>query len=315
MLKGRMNGSLEGGEARTTQCGYVALLGAPNVGKSTLMNALVGHKLAAVTPKAQTTWHTLTGIRTEGERQVIFLDTPGVLTEAYTLHEAFTRSIERARQDADVLLVVLDPTRSSGDRRGDMLLELVKGADRPTVVAVNKADQASAARVADEEEWARQHVGGPVVQLSAVSGAGLEELLEAIVTVLPKGPFLYPSDDVAAEPVRTFVIELIREVIFERFSQEVPYAVMPVIDEFREDGDPIYIGVTLYVERESQKEILIGRGGGAIRGLGTEARHRIEALVGTSVYLDLWVKVLPNWRRKARQVRRLGFELPSASGG
>lgn len=298
------------GHGARARSGYVALVGPPNAGKSALMNALVGEKLAAVTPKAQTTWRGLTGIRTESGRQMIFLDTPGVLEETYVLHRALTRSIERAVHDADVVVVVLDPTRGSEARRGALLGSALEAVDGPAACAVNKVDAASEERVAQEEEWARGQWGCPTFRVSAEKGMGLEELLAWVGDQLPEGPYLYPEDDVAAEPVRAFVVEIIREVVFEQFGQEVPYAVMPSIEEYREEPTRTYIAVTLHVERESQKGIVVGRGGRAIRGLGTEARARIEAFLGTSVYLDVWVKVLVNWRKKAKQVRRFGFELP-----
>lgn len=314
MSEGGEGGVAEAPTERVTRCGYVALIGPPNVGKSTLLNAMVGEKLAAVTSKAQTTWRGLRGLRTVGCTQMILMDTPGLLKESHLLHRALSRGVERAIEEADVIALVVDPSRPEGARRPELLRSVLAGVGKAVIGVVNKVDAAPSRRVTEEESWLLEQFQGPVVKVSARSGSGLEELLERLELELPRGPFLYPSDELATDPTRVFVVELIREVIFEQFDQEIPYSVMPVIEEFRSESERTYIGVMLHVERESQKGILVGRGGGAIRRLGTEARGRIEGFLGTSVYLDLWVKVLGNWRKKAKEVRRFGFELPQGAG-
>jgi GTPase len=293
-----------------TRVGYVTLLGAPNVGKSSLLNRFVGERLSIVTPKAQTTWSRVTGILTEGTSQIIFLDTPGILDPRNLLETSFLSSAATAVREADVLLVLLDPTRPLGGDRRERIREAAAGASAPVLVVVNKVDAAPAPPVEAEAAWGREHLSPEVHRISALSGEGVPGLLEAIRERLPRGPFLYPPDEIASEPVRFFAAELVRETVFEEFQQEIPYSVFCQVEEFRESRDPVYIGVNIYVERPSQKGMLIGEKGRAIRKLGTRSREKLEHFLERPVYLDLWVKVLPKWRKKADHLRRLGFQLP-----
>lgn len=294
-----------------TRTGYVTILGSPNVGKSTLLNRLVGERLSIVTPKAQTTWRRITGILTEGDCQAIFLDTPGVLEPRDLLHRAFLGIAREAVREADILLVILDPTRPLDPGRRERLASLREECAAPVLVAVNKIDAADPEAVAREEEWARKALSPEGThRISATSGEGVGELLAAIRERLPSGPFLYPPDDLATEPVRFFAAELVRETIFERFRQEIPYSVFCEVEEFREEDKRTYVQVNIVVERASQKGILIGDKGTAIRELGRQSREKLEHFLGRPVYLDLWVKVLPNWRKKRGHLRRLGFHVP-----
>jgi GTP-binding protein Era len=293
-----------------TRAGYVALLGRPNAGKSTLMNALVGEKLSIVTPRAQTTWQRVTGIRTTASYQMIFLDTPGLL-HARDLHQrSMLGEAHAALEDADVVLLILDPTRALDAPAAEVVRTSLALARAPVVAAINKADEASGRQLELAERWVAQEVRGRALRVSALRGEGFGPLLEALAERLPESPFFFPEDDLATQPVRFFVQELIREVVFEQFADEVPWSVAARVDEFRESEDPVYIGLTLYVERDSQKGILLGSGGRAIRQLGMEARQRIETFLGTRVYLDLWVKVLRGWRRRHRHLTRLGYKVP-----
>lgn len=296
--------------AATTRAGYVTLVGRPNAGKSTLLNALVGERLSIVSSKEQTTWQRVTGILTEEGVQMIFLDTPGLLVPGDRFQRSMLGEAHEALREADVVLTVLDPTRRLSDGDRGTLRDAHELSSAPSIVAVNKVDVAEEGAVADREAWAREGLRGTVIRVSAAEGTGLDTLKGLLRERLPESPFLYPEEDLASEPVRFFVTELVRETVFEQYRQEIPYSVVARVEEFRESQDPVYIGVTLYVERKSQKGILVGQGGSAIRSLGTAAREKIEHFLGRRVYLDLWVKVLPGWRRRDRDLRRLGFRVP-----
>ncbi len=304
-------------ESRT---GYVALVGRPNAGKSTLMNAFLGEHLSIVTPKAQTTWRRVTGILSDEAAgiQMIFLDTPGLLAPTDLLQQAMLAAAKEAMEEADVILLVLDAAAPADPRSLGSLEGVLEGASNvPLLAAVNKCDAAPTGRVADLCTWAGEALGAEPHQVSALEGQGIDGLKTRIGEVLPPGPFLYPSEDIARDPVRFFVAEMIRESVFEMFRQEVPYSVFCAIEEYRESQDPIYIQAHLFVERKSQKGILLGKGGSSIRRLGTASRKKIEDFLQRKVYLDLWIKVLPDWRRKRGHLKRLGFPVPDpeATGG
>ena len=292
-----------------TRAGVVALIGAPNAGKSTLLNALIGEELSIVTPKAQTTWRRVSGIRTSERAQMIVVDTPGLLEVRDLLQRCMLEEAREAVRDADLVLLVLDATRRSDARR---VVERGGPLDTsaPLFVALNKSDVAKPADVEATAEWVVRELGGRPFSVSALEGTGVESLRAAIEESLPISEHLYPPDDIASQPVRFFVAELVREVVFERFDQEIPYATFCAVDEFRESQDPVYIQVTLFVERPSQKGIVIGERGSAIRAVGEAARIRIERFLGRRVYLDLWVKVLPGWRRERTHLARFGFLVP-----
>ncbi len=300
---------------KATFCGYVALVGAPNAGKSTLLNALVGEPLSIVTAKAQTTWRRITGIRSTAAHQMIFLDTPGVLEPRDMLHRSLLVTARTAVREADVSVLVLDPLAPLDATERTALLEVAGLSRAPAIGVVNKVDSADEEAVRAEERWlqatiGRRAAGGSPLRISALAGEGLDGLLSEIERLLPAGPFLYPVDEIASDPVRLFAAEFVREAIFEDFRNEIPYATYCEVEAFRDDPDRTYVQVVLYVERASQKGILIGKGGKAIRSLGTKARGRLERLLDRPVYLDLWIKVLPGWRKKKHHLRRLGFAVP-----
>lgn len=297
------------GEA-LTRAGYVTILGQANAGKSTLMNAMLGQVLSIVTPRPQTTWRRVTGLLSRGSSQFIFLDTPGLLEPRDLLQRSLLAQALAALREADVLLVVLDPMERGRPELRERILEAVQGTAAPVVVVVNKVDAATKESVEREEKWARDVLELPAHRISALTGDGVPELLEALEALLPVSPFLYPVEDVATDPVRFFVAERVRETVMEHYRDEIPYSVFAQVEEYREDSRKTYIQVTLYVERPSQKRILIGSQGEAIRALGRESRQKIEHFLGEEVYLDLWVKVLPGWRRKKAHLRRLGFSVP-----
>lgn len=299
-----------GGAGEPTRAGYVALVGRPNAGKSTLLNRLVGEHLSIVTPKAQTTWQRVTGLLTVDTDQLIFLDTPGLLEARDLLQKSMLGAALEALGEADVVLLVVDCTRKPDERDTERILAALEEASAPRVVALNKVDAAPAEAVSAWERWVGEHLDAEAYRISALEGTGVADLLAALRGRLPAGPFLYPEDDIATDPVRFFVAELVRETIFEQFRQEIPYSVFCQVEAFREAQDPIYIQVVVYVERKSQKGMLIGKGGAAVRALGEASRAKIEHFLGRRVYLDLWVKPLRAWRKNRAHLGRLGFRLP-----
>lgn len=296
------------GLAAGTRCGYVVLAGLPNAGKSTLLNALVGEHLSIVTSRAQTTWQRVAGIRTEGAVQMVFLDTPGIVASRELFHRSMMAEAECARRDADAAVGVVDGTGRPSPAQLEALMGFLDRCRCPAAVAVNKADHPrfDPRRIGLLE----RRPDLPAFVVSALARTGLEPLLEFLDSRLPEGPFLYPEDDLAAAPTRFFVQELVRETVFENYRQEIPYSVAVRVEEFRESEDPIYIAAALYVERKSQKGILIGRGGVGIRALGVGARARIEHLLGRRVYLDLWVRVSDGWKRKKEGLMKFGYGVP-----
>lgn len=293
-----------------TRAGTVTLAGAPNVGKSTLLNALVGEKLSIVTPRPQTTWRRVAGIYSGAEHQLIFIDTPGLFAARDLFHRGMVETAYRAIEDADVVLAVLDAVALRRRGRGGVPRALLERGPVPRMAALNKIDAVPCRVVETLAVEARRAVGARVFPVSALGGDGVEELREALKAALPRSPFLFPPDVIASDPVRFFAAELVRESVFELYDQEIPYSVSCRVEQFREDDDPLYIQAILYVERSSQKGILIGDGGRAIRDLGSRARTKIERFVDRRVYLDLRVKLLAGWRRKRGHLRRLGFAVP-----
>jgi GTPase len=297
--------------AAPTRAGYVALVGHPNAGKSSLMNRLVEQKLSIVTPLAQTTRERVLGIDTRDGVQMVFVDTPGLVEPRYLLHRSMVHVATGVIRDADVVLLLIDAA-AGVPSFADEVLELLAATGRLIVVS-NKRDVASEAQRRAVRAWSLEQLGREPREVSATTGEGVESLRAEIAENLPESPYLYPEDDVSSQPVRFFVAELIRETAFEMFEKEVPYAVAAKVEEYREADTPIYIRATVFVERPTQKAILIGSGGAAIKQLGATSRQKIEAFVGAPVYLDLWVKVLPRWRRDPLALQRFGFELPPST--
>ena len=284
--------------------GFVAITGAPNAGKSTLLNRIVGEKLSITSAKAQSTRTRVFGLRTEGDTQMVLVDAPGLMDPSYPLQHAMRGTAVRAMRDADVVVYLCD-AREGTPRPLAEAAALDAPPRAPVIVALNKCDAldaAARARLASDAPEA--------VLLSARTGEGVPELLARIGAALPEGPFHYPEEDLATQPMRFFAAELVRETAFEQLEEELPYSVACEIEEFRESTSPVYIRAVLFVERDSQKAIVIGDKGARIRAIGTAARGKIEKLVGAPVYLDLWVKVLPNWRRDAAALRRFGYATP-----
>lgn len=292
----------------TTRAGFVALAGLPNAGKSTLLNALAGEHLSIVTPKAQTTWQRVAGIRTEESVQMVLVDTPGIVTTRQLFHRSMLADTKAALREADVAVGVVDGAARNAAASLGPLFECLAAARCPGTVAVNKADHPrfDPGKVGGFAESA----GFSWHPVSALAGSGLEALLATVRAGLPAGPFLYPRDEIAAAPTRFFVQELIRETVFELFREEIPYSVAVRVEEYREAEEPVYIAATLYVERKSQKGMLVGRKGAGIRSVGGASRRKIEHLLGRRVYLDLWVKVWDGWRRKREGLMTFGYTVP-----
>ncbi|MBD3236526.1 MAG: GTPase Era [Candidatus Eisenbacteria bacterium] len=287
--------------------GYAAICGYPNVGKSTLLNALLNQRLAIATPKPQTTRRRTLGILTTQAAQMIFVDTPGILDPRYGLQESMMVQVRQTMREADLLVYVTDV------RRPRLAPGVAAAAqEKGVLVALNKADLL---RRPEECLPAIEQLRQGVPQaeffaISALRGRGLEPLLAAITAHLPPGPPYYPPEQVTEHPERFFVGELIREAVFAQFWEEVPYGTEVAIDEFRERGgagQKDWIAATVFVENESQKGILIGKQGAAIKRLGEAARVAIEEFLLRPVFLELHVRVLPNWRRDPRALRRLGY--------
>ena len=288
-----------------TRSGFVAVVGKPNVGKSTLLNRLVGQKLAITSPKPQSTRDRITGILTFDDTQIVLVDTPGLMEPSVALQQVMRGSALQALRDADVILHLID----SGDPKPvslDQLAQLKESLRAPVLVARTKTD------LLTEQQRERIQSESPGQCLvSAVTGEGIDELRSRLRELLPEGPHLFPDDDISTQHLRFFAAELIRETTLEQLSEEVPHAIACAIEEFREERAPVYIRATIYVERESQKPIIIGKQGAGIRKLGEAARGKIEHFIGSPVYLDLWVKAMPNWRNRAASLQFLGYPVPA----
>ncbi|HYW34791.1 MAG TPA: GTPase Era [Balneolaceae bacterium] len=285
--------------------GYVAIIGKPNAGKSTLMNRILGQKISITTHKPQTTRHQILGLYSEEDLQIIFLDTPGVINPKYELQKAMMRFVNRARQDADLILFIVDVKDAQIPNR---IFKMFKSIQTPVFLVINKIDQASQSEV--EEVAATLNASfnfEETVRISALTGKSVSGLLELIKKQLPAGPPYYPKDIVSEQPVRFFVAELIREQLFLQYYQELPYSCTVDIIEYDERDDLDYINAEIIVNRESQKGIIIGKGGRAIKRLGKNARIAIEDFVEKKVYLDLHVKVREKWRDDPNMVRNFGY--------
>jgi len=286
------------------KAGIITVVGKPNAGKSTLLNRIVGEKLSIVSAKPQSTRNRIVGIHTTGDVQMILLDTPGLLNPKYALQETMRRAALSAIHEADVVLYLVDGTEGSVPTLVDVA-RLDRPVAAPVIVAINKVDALTRGQ---RESLAELQPDAHFI--SATTGDGVEPLLARLSALLPDSAFLYPDDEISTQTVRFFASELVRETALEQLDDEVPYSVACEIEEFRESQSPVYIRAVLHVERDSQKQILIGAGGQRVRAIGQTARQKIEAFLGSRVYLDLWVKVLPNWRRNTHALQRFGYSLP-----
>ncbi len=294
----------------TFKRGYVALIGRPNAGKSTLLNRLVGEKIAAVSNKPQTTRHRIKGIVTLDDGQIVFVDTPGVHKPGFLLNRRMMSSVHDALLSVDLVVLMRDASVSTGN--GDrFVLELVKQAKKPSLLVLNKIDkiQDKAKLLPLIEFYSKEHEFKEIIPVSALKGDALGELLDNIKNHLPAGEPLYSPDELTDQPLRLLVSEIVREQILGRTGEEIPY-VTAVITEKYDESDPklVRIYCAIYVERPSQKKIIIGKQGSRLKEVGSEARRRIESLVGKKVYLQLFVKVVKDWRNQERRLDELGVD-------
>jgi len=289
------------------RAGIVTVAGKPNVGKSTLLNRIVGQKLSITSPKPQSTRDRIVGIHTTDDAQMVILDTPGLLNPKYPLQQAMRSTAVRALEEADVIIYLADATEGQPPSLAEAA-DLSTPPKAPVIVALNKSDALNSFQ---REQLAS---GDNVVLVSALTGDGVPDLMTRVARLLPESPFLYPEDEISTQPVRFFVAELVRETVLEQLHDEVPYSVAVQVEEYREGRSPLYIRAVIYVERESQKAIIVGGKGARIKSLGEAARKKIETLVGEKVYLDLWVKVLANWRKNPGSLSRFGYQLATGKG-
>lgn len=305
----RARSSRDGGDAEPHRAGFCALIGLPNVGKSTLLNALVGAPLSIVTPKAQTTRSRLRGIYSDERGQIVFVDTPGLLRPRYALQAGMRREAEAAIRDpdTDVLVYVADAGYPpSLEHASTFTDDLPDGA----ILCLNKTDRADSEEVEARARTLRDAGWSTVVPTRAREGTGVGDLRDAVMDRLPESPPLYPRDELSTATLRELAAERVREACFELLEEEVPYSVAVEVDRFDEQEDPLYVGATIHVERDSQKGIVIGDSGRMIRAIGSRARPGIEELVGRQVYLDLWVTVYEKWKTRPGALARLGLPTP-----
>lgn len=290
----------------THKAGFVSILGYPNAGKSTLMNALIGEKLSIITHKAQTTRHRIMGIISGDDYQVVYSDTPGVIRPRYPLQRAMMSAVLSALSDADLILLVTEPDNDFDDP--DILPKIQTG-HRPAIVVINKIDLSGPDRLPDAvSRWESVLPGSVVLPVSALHGVNLDQVMKAILNLLPQSPPFYPKDELTDRSQRFFVSEIIREKILLQFMQEIPYSSEVVVESFREEPQITRISATIYVSRESQKAIILGHKGQSIKKLGTEARKDIEVFLGQHVFLELRIKVSREWRENETALRRFGYD-------
>jgi GTP-binding protein Era len=288
--------------------GFVNIIGNPNVGKSTLMNALVGEKLSIITSKAQTTRHRLMGIVNGDDFQIVYSDTPGILKPAYKLQQAMMKFVETALEDADIILYVTDTVETPN--KNQEFLDKLQQLGKPIVLAINKVDLTTQEKVQDLINlWSAIMPNSTIVPISALHGFNLNSLVDIILEKLPEGPEFFPKDTLTDKTLRFFASEIIREKILNSYRKEIPYSVEVEVEQYSESETIDRIKAVIYVERESQKSILIGHQGNMLKKVGTEARLELEAFLGKKVYLELFVKVNENWRNDTSKLKRFGYPL------
>jgi GTP-binding protein Era len=286
--------------------GFVNIIGSPNVGKSTLMNQLVGERLSIITSKAQTTRHRILGIVNEEEYQICFSDTPGVLVPSYKLQEGMMQFVNSALQDADLFLLVTDFFEE--ELNDPEIVERLKKTKTPILVLINKLDLVDQAKMEDKvEAWNKKLPEAAILPISAMLDANIDLVMKWILARLPKGPPYYDKKALTDKPERFFASEIIREKILQQFKKEIPYSVEVVVEEFKESPDIIRVRAIIYVARESQKGIIIGHQGQALKGIGIDARMDLEKFFQTQIFLDLFVKVNKDWKSDERKLKRFGY--------
>jgi GTP-binding protein Era len=294
-----------------TRCGFVALIGAPNVGKSTLVNALVGSKVTIVSRKVQTTRALIRGIAIEGKSQIILVDTPGIFAPKRRLDRAMVSTAWSGAHDADLVCVLLD-AKSGIDDEAEGILAKAAGVDHDKLLVLNKIDLVPREKLLALAQAANERLKFVnTFMISALSGDGVGDLLQALAAMVPAGPFLYPEDQMSDAPIRQLAAEITREKIFRQLHQELPYQSTVETDSWTERKDKsVRIEQTIFVERESQRKIVLGKGGAAIKAIGAESRKEIAEILGVPVHLFLFVKVRENWGDDPDRYREMGLEFP-----
>lgn len=294
----------------THKAGFVNILGKPNVGKSTLMNALLGEKLSIATAKAQTTRHRIMGIANSDDFQIVFSDTPGILDPQYKLHQHMMNYVDEALKDADVVLLVTEAGDSpdKGDSLYTQVVERLAKFEIPVIVAINKIDRVTP-EVAEENKsaWQTALPNAEVFLMSALKMHGVIELYVRLIALLPQSPPYYDKESLSDRPLRFFASEMIREKIFLNYKKEIPYSCEVEIEEYKETDEIDHIRALINVERDSQKGIIIGHKGEALKKTATAARIDLEAFLGKKVYLEIFVKVKPGWRSNEGMLKRFGY--------
>ena len=286
--------------------GFVNIVGNPNVGKSTLMNRLVGEKISIITSKSQTTRHRIKGIVNEKEFQIVFSDTPGVVKPSYKMQECMLEFSKSALTDADIILYVTDIVEDI--RKNEDFIEKVNQNEAPVLLVLNKIDLTNQEKLEElYDKWKQLIPHAEIFPISATENFNVDNLYKRIIALLPEGEPFFPKDELTDLPARFFVTEIIREKILLNYEKEVPYSVEVEVEEFKEDPKRINIMAVIYVERDSQKGIIIGKQGEALKKVGTEARLDIEAFFGKKVFLNLYVKVQKDWRSKERDLKNFGY--------
>ncbi|WP_053991726.1 GTPase Era [Mangrovimonas sp. TPBH4] len=288
------------------KAGFVNIIGNPNVGKSTLMNAFIGEKLSIITSKAQTTRHRILGIVNGDDFQVVLSDTPGIIKPAYELQESMMDFVKSAFEDADVLLYMVE----IGERelKDEAFFKKIQSSSIPVLLLLNKIDKSDQGQLEEQVQlWAEKVSNAEIYPISALEGFQVKEVFDRIIELLPESPPFYPKDQLTDKPERFFVNETIREKILLHYKKEVPYAVEIDTEEFFEDEDIIRMRSVIMVERDTQKGIIIGHKGSALKRVGIEARKDLEKFFGKQVHLELYVKVNKNWRTNQKQLKRFGY--------
>lgn len=293
-------------EKKEHKAGFISIIGNPNVGKSTLMNALIEKELSIITTKAQTTRHRILGIVNGADYQMVFSDTPGVIKPAYEMQNSMMNFVKEALVDADILVYMV--TSEEAVLKDDKLFERIKKSKAPLFVLINKIDLSSQGLVEETvAHWQSILPKAKVCPISALTGFFIPELLSLLIELLPPSPPYFPKDQLTDKPERFFVNESIREQILQRYDKEIPYSVEVVTEEFHENSKIIKIRSVIMVERETQKGILIGHKGNALKQVGIGARKSLQAFFGKKIHLEIYVKVSKNWRSNSQQLKRFGY--------
>lgn len=289
------------------KAGFVNIIGKPNVGKSTLMNALTGEKISIITPKAQTTRQRIIGIVNEENYQVVFSDTPGILQPQYKLQEAMMREVGTAFEDADIILFLVEAGEIA---ESNDITEKIKNTGLPVIVVINKIDLTDQVTLENKiRQWQQMFPEADIIPVSALRNANLQSVFSSILAKLPENPPYYDKDELTDKSVRYFVAEKIREKILLNYQKEIPYSVQVAVDQFKESESLIHIIALIFVARESQKAIILGHQGSAIKKVGTQARKDLEEWLGKKIFLELSVKVLKDWRDNEKELRKFGYDL------